>query len=101
LASKSASVVNRLDNSLAHLELMMAELNAFSREITRKEGSLSLLASDPSLYRNLNASAAALEQLLKNLDPAVRDLKVFSDKVARHPEIIGVGGALRGSSGLK
>jgi phospholipid/cholesterol/gamma-HCH transport system substrate-binding protein len=101
LATKSASVVNRLDNSLAHLELMMAELNAFSREITRKEGSLSLLASDPSLYRNLNASAAALEQLLKNLDPAVRDLKVFSDKVARHPEIIGVGGALRGSSGLK
>jgi phospholipid/cholesterol/gamma-HCH transport system substrate-binding protein len=31
----------------------------------------------------------------------VRDLKIFSDKVARHPEIIGVGGALRGSSGLK
>jgi len=26
---------------------------------------------------------------------------VFSDKVARHPELIGVSGALRGSSGLK
>ena len=33
--------------------------------------------------------------------PIVRDMRIFSDKVARHPELIGVGGALKGSSGLK
>jgi phospholipid/cholesterol/gamma-HCH transport system substrate-binding protein len=31
----------------------------------------------------------------------VKDLRIFSDKVARHPELIGVSGALKGSSGLK
>ena len=30
-----------------------------------------------------------------------RDLEVFADKIARRPELIGVGGALRPSSGLK
>lgn len=101
LAQKSGTVVTRLDNSLAHLEMLLAELNTFARETTKSEGTLALFAQDPALYRNLNASAVALEQILKNLDPAVRDLRIFSDKVARHPEMIGVGGALKGSSGLK
>jgi hypothetical protein len=30
-----------------------------------------------------------------------RDLEVFADKIARRPELIGVGGAFRPSSGLK
>ncbi|MCA9147569.1 MAG: hypothetical protein KDB05_32570, partial [Planctomycetales bacterium] len=30
-----------------------------------------------------------------------RDVRIFSDKVARHPELIGVSGALRGSAGIK
>jgi phospholipid/cholesterol/gamma-HCH transport system substrate-binding protein len=28
-------------------------------------------------------------------------MRVFTDKVARHPEVLGVGGAIRPSSGLK
>jgi phospholipid/cholesterol/gamma-HCH transport system substrate-binding protein len=39
--------------------------------------------------------------ILRNLEPIMHDLRIFSDKVARHPELIGVSGALRGSSGLK
>jgi phospholipid/cholesterol/gamma-HCH transport system substrate-binding protein len=101
LAQKSGSVVTRLDNSLGHLEMLLAELHSFAKETTKSEGTLALFAQDPALYRNLNASAVALEQILKNLDPAIRDLRIFSDKVARHPEMIGVGGALKGSSGLK
>ena len=36
-----------------------------------------------------------------NLDRALRDLEVFADKLARHPESIGLGGALNPSRGLK
>ena len=39
--------------------------------------------------------------LLKNLEPVIRDLRIFSDKVARHPELLGVGGVLKGSAGVK
>jgi phospholipid/cholesterol/gamma-HCH transport system substrate-binding protein len=101
LAQRSNSVVTKLDNSLGHLEMLLAELNQFARETTKADGTLAMFAQDPALYRNMNASALALEQILKNLDPAVRDLKIFSDKVARHPELIGVGGAFKTSSGLK
>jgi phospholipid/cholesterol/gamma-HCH transport system substrate-binding protein len=101
LARRSNSIVTRLDNSVGHMELLLAELNQFSRALNKGEGSLGMLISDPQLYRNLDQSAAALQTLLKNLDPVVRDMRIFSDKVARHPELIGVGGAFKGSSGLK
>ena len=66
-----------------------------------EDGSMRRFASDPELYENLNLSAAALSNLVQNLDPIVRDVRVFTDKVARHPELLGVSGALRASSGLK
>lgn len=101
LAKRSNSIVTRLDQSVGHLEMMLAEMNQFSRALNKGEGSLGMLISDPQLYRNLDQSAAALQTLLKNLEPVIRDMRIFSDKVARHPEIIGVGGAFKGSSGLK
>jgi len=31
----------------------------------------------------------------------LRDVEIFADKIARHPEQLGLGGVLRPSSGLK
>jgi phospholipid/cholesterol/gamma-HCH transport system substrate-binding protein len=31
----------------------------------------------------------------------LRDVEIFSDKIARHPELLGVSGAIRPSSGAK
>jgi phospholipid/cholesterol/gamma-HCH transport system substrate-binding protein len=39
--------------------------------------------------------------LVRNLEPVLKDLREFSDKVARNPELLGVGGAVRPSNGLK
>ncbi len=101
LAKHSHSVVVKLNSTLANMESLSSELDDFSKILTRKDGTLQRLASDPQLYRNLNGSAESLAVLLKNMEPMIRDLRIFSDKVARHPELLGVGGALKGSSGLK
>jgi phospholipid/cholesterol/gamma-HCH transport system substrate-binding protein len=80
---------------------MMAELNRFTQVATQKDGSLQKFAADPGLYRNMNQSAESLAVVLKNLEPVVRDLRLFSDKIARHPELLGISGAVSPSSGLK
>lgn len=101
LAKRSEIMVARLDQTLANLQAVSAELNAFSKLINQEDGSLKQLATNPDLYRNLNRSATQLSILLHNVQPIMKDLRIFSDKVARHPEILGVRGAVRGSSGIK
>ena len=101
LARRGPSIVNRLDRTLGNLELLSGDLSRFSRTINQPGGSLNRLASDPKLYLNLSDSASTLAILLKNLEPVVRDLRVFSDKIAAHPELLGIRGALRGSAGVK
>lgn len=101
LAKHTTSIVVRLDQSLANLEIMTGELRDVAQIAAKSDGSLKRFLSDPNLYDDLERSASALAILLRNLDPVVRDMKVFADKVARRPEVLGVGGALRPSSGLK
>ncbi len=101
LARRGGSIVGRLDTTLGNLETLTGDLARFSRTVNTPDGSLNRLAKDPTLYRNLNDSTTSLSVLLRNLEPVVRDLRIFSDKVARHPELLGVQGALRGSAGVK
>ena len=101
LAKQSDVIVRRLAGSLIQLEALLTEMNQFAQAINTKDGSMQKLAADPELYRNLNRSAASLSVLLENLNPVMNDVRIFSDKIARHPELLGVRGAMRGSSGLK
>lgn len=94
-------MVAKLDSSLTNLDQLMSELNRFARLVNSKDGSLQKFATDPSLYDNLDRSSQSLAVLLRNVEPVLRDLREFSDKVARNPEILGVGGAVRPSAGLK
>jgi phospholipid/cholesterol/gamma-HCH transport system substrate-binding protein len=101
LAEQSRNLVSRLDGGLIELEALLTELHAFAAMMNDEDGSLQKFASDPDLYDNLNRSASSLVVLLDNLEPTLRDVRIFSDKVARHPELLGVRGAISGSSGIK
>jgi len=48
-----------------------------------------------------DAAAANVKNLSGDLRPIVDDIRVFSDKIARHPESLGVRGALDRRPGLK
>lgn len=101
LADESPNIVRKLSGSLVQLESLLTELNQFSQVVNAKDGTLMKFASDPSLYRNLERSAVALSVLLENASPVLHDVRIFTDKVARHPELLGISGAMRGSTGLK
>ncbi len=101
LAEHSHTIVARLDGSLYQLEGMLTELNQLAQVVNSGEGSLQRFSTDPELYDNLNRSAAAMSVMLHNLGPIMDDMRIFSDRVARHPELLGVSGAFRGSSGIK
>jgi phospholipid/cholesterol/gamma-HCH transport system substrate-binding protein len=69
--------------------------------IARGDGTVQKLLGDPGLYNNLNDSALMVTRILPRLDRVLRDIEIFADKLARHPELIGIGGAIRPSTGIK
>lgn len=94
-------MVAKLESSLTNLDQLLSEMNRFAQLVNKPNGTLQKFATDPSLYDNMDRSSQSLAVMLKNVEPVLRDLREFSDKIARNPELLGVGGAMRPSSGLR
>jgi phospholipid/cholesterol/gamma-HCH transport system substrate-binding protein len=101
LGERGPVMIERLERGSENLELLLAQMYAFSQALNSQEGTLGRLIRDPQLYENLNKAVANIEQVSRDLKPVVRDVRVFSDKIARHPELLGVRGALEQTTGTK
>lgn len=101
LAARSENLVKSVADSADELGKLIAEIRAVVTAFAKEDGTIQKLITDPAVYRNLDDAAAALARILTRSEKIARDFEVFADKVARRPELIGIGGALRPSAGLK
>ena len=101
LAERSGSVMKNLDEGTTRLNATLIELQDLLKAVGQGDGSLRRFLADPTLYNNLNDAACMVTRLMPRVDRILRDFEVFADKIARHPESLGVGGAVNPSSGLK
>ncbi|MCX8140573.1 MAG: MlaD family protein [Gemmataceae bacterium] len=101
LAARAEAIVASVSDSAEQLNRTLAEVRTLVRLLSRDEGTLQKLLVDPSVYQNLDAAAHALARVMTRAEKISRDLEVFADKVARRPELIGLGGVFRPSAGLK
>lgn len=101
LGERGPKLIDSVDKAATQLETVLAELAGFTRQLTNSQGSLSKLVNDAALYDSVSATVNNVNSLSRDLKPILNDLRVFSDKIARHPEILGARGAIQGSTGLK
>jgi len=101
LGQRGPALTARLEESLNNFQRLSADLAEFANRINDRRSTLGKLAADTELYDNLNELVLQVDHLSRQLQPVVRDLRVFSDKIARNPEILGVRGAIQRSSGTK
>jgi phospholipid/cholesterol/gamma-HCH transport system substrate-binding protein len=101
LPERSERILRNLDESTDKLNRCLTEAREFLNCLARSDGLLRRLLFDPSLYNHLDEAACAVTRALPRMDQILRDMAVFADKLARHPEAIGLGGVIRPSSGLK
>jgi phospholipid/cholesterol/gamma-HCH transport system substrate-binding protein len=100
-SERTPIIMKNLDDSTTSLNKMLIDFRDLTRDIARSEGTLQKLITDPSLYNNLNDSAIMVTKILPRLDRILSDVEIFADKIARHPESLGIGGVFRPGSGLK
>jgi phospholipid/cholesterol/gamma-HCH transport system substrate-binding protein len=101
LAAKSEALVANVTDAADQLSKTLTEVRGLIQTFSKGNGSIQKLLSDPTVYQNLDEAAASLARIMSRAEKIGRDLEVFADKIARRPELIGVGGAVRPSSGLK
>jgi len=101
LGKEGPSTLDRIDQAAGHLDQLMCQLNDFGSALNNNKGSLGKLLYDPDLYNNLNSAANNIKDLTVQLQPVIHDARVFSDKIARHPETLGVRGAISPGLGTK
>ncbi|MBX9581975.1 MAG: MlaD family protein [Gemmataceae bacterium] len=101
LGQRGQALAADIAESAASLSKVLTEVRELTRAFGRENGTIQKLLTDEGLYKNLEAASCELARVLARADKIAKDLEVFADKVARRPELIGIGGALRPSSGLK
>ncbi len=98
--ARSESTARNLDESMAKLNRMMSDYSGLAR-VLDQDGTVQRLLKDPSLYNNINDAACLLLRGMPRIERILKDMETFADKLARHPELLGVRGAVRPSEGLK
>jgi phospholipid/cholesterol/gamma-HCH transport system substrate-binding protein len=101
LGERGAGMVAQIDTTIGRLDEVLQQAAFFTKALNESDGTLGLLVRDPRVYQDLAAAAANVKNLSRELRPIVDDIRVFSDKIARHPEQLGVRGALDRRPGLK
>jgi len=108
LGERGPAIMNHIDEAAQTLNRVLADTRAFSQALSSQNGSLGKLINDKELYNNLNATVSnintitmELQPMVRELKPIIKDARVISDKMARHPEKLGVRGLLYPSSGIK
>jgi phospholipid/cholesterol/gamma-HCH transport system substrate-binding protein len=101
LGERGPKVLQNVEDATDSLNKTLKDIRELVQVVARSDGTVSKLVFDPSLYNNLNDSATMVTRILPRLDRVLRDVEIFADKLARHPELIGLGGVVRPSNGSK
>jgi phospholipid/cholesterol/gamma-HCH transport system substrate-binding protein len=101
IGDRGPKILKNLEDSTEELNRTLRDVREIIQVVGRSEGTIQRLVSDPSLFNNLNDSAEMLKRILPRVDCILRDAEIFSDRLARHPELLGIPGIFRPSNGLK
>jgi len=101
LGERGEQMVAQVDRTIGRLDETLQQAAMFTKALNESQGTLGKLVRDPKVYDDLAQAANNVKNLTKELRPIVDDVRVFTDKIARHPEQLGVRGALDRRPGLK
>ncbi len=101
LGERGEDIIARIDRTTGQLDELLGIMSDFGRKLNSGQGSFGKFMTDPDLYNSLVASAQNVECVTRELRPIISDVRVFTDRIARHPELLGVRGAIQRSPGTK
>jgi len=101
LGERGDEIAASLERTIRNADELLGQLVTFTEAINSGEGTLGKLVYDPAMYEELSDTVGTVQELIKKLRPIISDVRIFTDKIARDPRILGAKGALdRRPSGM-
>jgi phospholipid/cholesterol/gamma-HCH transport system substrate-binding protein len=91
---------DQMANAMENIDEITTLVRTVMSRVEKGDGSLGALLNDRQLYDRLDRAARNIERVSGELKPIVDDVRVFSDKIARHPGVI-VRDAVKPGVGIK
>ena len=101
LAERAPNLIRNLDESLDKTNKILGDVRELLRVVGESDGAFRRFLTDPALYNHLDEAICSIGKAMPRLDRILKDVETFADKLARHPESIGLGGVVKPGSGLK
>ncbi|MDR1959608.1 MAG: MlaD family protein [Planctomycetaceae bacterium] len=101
LGSDGADFFTRLKEVAGRLDTTMEEIEKFAAAFNNPDGSVQQLLGDPEFFNGLRRTAGNIEEITLQVKPVLSDIRVFSDKIARDPAVLGVKGVISKSPPIK
>ncbi len=90
-----------LDETVVGVNDFVTEVKGLFKGIMDGEGALKKFLNDPTVYYRIDQILVGVVQQIPTLARILNNAEVFMDKLARHPEALGLGGVVRPGSGIK
>lgn len=84
LGENGERIVLKVADSVSNLNELLEQMVTFSESLNNGKGSLAQLIHNPDLYQSLSRAARNMEMATKQLRPIMKDVRVITDKLARH-----------------
>lgn len=94
LGEKGEQLMNDLGRSVQNLEEISSQLVVFSQSINSSDGTLGKFIHDRQLYDDVRETVGNLQAASRRIEPILKDVRVFTDKIATDPRVLGAKGAL-------
>ncbi len=101
LSEQGNDMVRHANSSIRELDELLGQVSRFTAGLNSSQGTLGQLINSPELYQQLTEAASNVNELTRRLAPILNDVRDFTNKIARHPEVLGVRGAIERSPGIK
>ncbi len=101
LGKNGEQMLTRVSSTVERLDALMEQMVLFGRTLNNRDSTFGKLLNDTATYDQVNQTLAQVQELLREARPVVDNARVFAQKIAQHPELLGVRGAIKPSTGIK
>ncbi|MDO4630190.1 MAG: hypothetical protein Q4C70_13505, partial [Planctomycetia bacterium] len=84
---------------IANVSNILRNMDTFTETLNRQDSTLGLLMSDRAMFDRLQSTMVQVNELPRKLDPILFNVQVMTEKLAQHPELLGLRGYLKKDHG--